>query len=116
MTLTEFKVRVAQKLRILANGSTIDTNDDALIEDKYLEVYDELNNLGLVNWASGTSPTIPTTHANHVIPIVAARCADDFEVEEPRLQRMMIEEQQARGYLKEISHQAYVPDHAPEYF
>lgn len=113
MTLTELKVRVAQKLRILANGATIDSNDDALIEDKYLEVYDELHNQGLVNWESGTSATIPTTHANHVITIIASRSADDFELPEDRIGRLMIEEQQAMGRLREIEHQAYIPDHQP---
>ena len=114
ITLAALKDRVAQKLRVVANGETVDANDLTLIEDKYNEVYDELNNLGLVDWA--LAGPINTTHSQHVITIVASRCADDFEVEESRLQRLMVEDMSARNKLKEQAHQEYVPEDQPEYY
>ena len=71
ITLTALKLRVAQKLRIVANGESIDTNDDALIEDKYDELYEELNNVGLVDFIQAGPVT--TTHSQHIITILAVR-------------------------------------------
>lgn len=114
ITLSSLKDRVAQKLRIVANGETVDANDLTLIEAKYDEIYDELNNLGRVDFVR--AGPIGTTHSNHVIAIVAARCADDFEIPEPRLQRLMMEEEKALLKLKEVAHQAYIETQEAEYF
>ncbi len=122
MTRSELITRVLQKLRELEADETPSSEDTALVGAKYDEVYEELNDRGLVSWAS--DGTIPSTHAQPMVTIVAARSADDFHVEEVRYQRLQVEAFGPRldetggamALLKEREYQPYVSDAEPKYY
>lgn len=120
MTKNDLIIRVLRKLRELEADETGSSEDVSLVGAKYDEVYAELNEAGLVNWASTGS--IPNTHAQHVITIVAYRSADDFYVDEQRYQRLKFEAEGADGNggamarLRQMEYIPYVSTDNPVYF
>lgn len=122
MTRDELIDRVLIKLRVLEPGKTAGTDDDTLVGDKYDAIYQSLNNVGLVNWASDDE--ITSTHELSIIKIVSAECADDFYIEEPRYTRLQIEaygprldgQGGAMADLRILENQPYVSDEEPEYY
>ena len=114
MTKTDLITRVLRKLRELEADEVASSEDSSLIGAKYDEVYAELNERGLVNWAS--TGDIPNTHAQSVIAIVAFRSADDFYVDEQRYQRLAMEERGAEKTLRQMEYIPYVSTDEPVYY
>lgn len=97
MTITELATRTLEKLGKLASGSTPDSDDVTLITAAYTSYYQELLTLHLVDW--GSTDDIPERSARALISLLALEVADEFRINEVRLQRLQLLEDKNKARL-----------------
>lgn len=76
VTKTLLANKVLEKLGRIAAGESVDSDDQAVCDDAYESVYEEMRSRHLVDW--GSAESIPTWAMLHVRNIVANRVANDF--------------------------------------
>ncbi len=107
-TKQQIATRVLQKLMVLENGETIDTDDEALIIESYDSSYALLEFDNLVTWGSGDD--IPIQAELSVIDYVANRVMGSFTVRPDISQKLPTESKIAERDLFSLTVSPYVPD------
>ncbi len=104
-TKTQLATKVLQKLRVLPVGQVARIDDTNLIEAAYDELYQLYCDDGLVTW--GASDSIPDESVRPMVRVLASDMADEFNIPEPRLQRLLVEREQAVKQLKNLAQVTY---------
>lgn len=89
MTPTDLKIATLRKLKVIASGELANSDDLALMTEKYEGLHAMLLEMSLVTWA--LTEDIPTKAEQPVIFMLAALSADDFGVPEPRASVLKVE-------------------------
>jgi len=78
----DMATRAAQKLGIISVGETLSYEDSVLIQERLLAARDQLETLEIleIDLESG----VEEVHADAVAAVVAAMCADEFSIPEPK--------------------------------
>lgn len=114
-TKAQIAVRVLQKLKVLENGETINTEDQTIVEDAYDASYALLDAQELTSW--GSAEDIPTGAELPVIDYVANECKEAFSVPADLLARLPYQAEQSLGKLAILLAPTYVSDEIPaDYF
>ena len=111
MTKTELATKALQRLRVLSAGETPDSDDLSLAETAYDALYAALHTEHLVTWDSAGD--IPDRAVLPMSTLLASEIADDFEIPEVRLQRLVAQAQAARSVLATVKAPDYVPEPIP---
>lgn len=80
-------------------------NADAL--QAYDEVYDELSELGIVDW--GSTASVPNEYVFHVTSMVAYRLADMLGVSDARYMRLANDNAKAEPAIRRMFNSYYTP-------
>ena len=107
-TKAEIATLVAQKLKVLETGATIDSDDSTLIQGKYDSRYQILAAQDLVSWGSGDD--IPTGAEFAVTALVARDCLSEFHVDDKTMQAVIFDADRAIDDLMMLEHLDYVPE------
>lgn len=86
MTLNELWTAVLERLQVASPGMPVDADDAAKVEEKYTGLHAMLLDDGLVTWSS--TEEVPAKAQEPVIAMLAALCAHDFGVPEPRYSKL----------------------------
>ena len=81
-------------------------SDEAL--QAYDEVYDALEELGIVDWGSTTS--IPNQYAFYIVALTAYSLADTLGISNDRYQRIAVDAQSAEQAIRRIYNSSYTPN------
>lgn len=107
-TKAEIATKVAQALKVLETGATIDSDDSTIIQAKYDSRYKVLAAIDLVSWGSGDD--IPTEAETPIVYLVAQDCLTEFHVPMDTVQLILAGASRAIMDLKNIEYVDYVPD------
>ena len=116
VTKTNLATRVAQRLRIVPSGQSVDAADSLLIQDAYDEIYQWLLQRNAVTW--GATDDIPTEASRPLVRLLSYEVADDFlsNQDEGRIQRLRVdaygvdgETGGAYGELVRLANVSYTP-------
>lgn len=99
VTVANFKQKVGFRLGIIRSTENLKAQDAQLIQEAYESLYDELDEESLVDFYVGDP--IPDKYVDILVGMVAARCVDDFGIEEPRKSSMILR----MGYGNEVCSQ-----------
>ncbi|MEW7987901.1 MAG: hypothetical protein AB2799_19110 [Candidatus Thiodiazotropha sp.] len=77
-TVNELRNKVLRKLKVLPKGQAAEAEDASIVEDAYLEKYEELTLKGTINYADSTD--IPTEVVLSLVVVVAAELLDEFQL------------------------------------
>lgn len=88
ITVADFKQKVGFRLGIIRSTENLKAQDADLIGDAYVSLWEELDRFHLVDFY--VDEAIPDEYADILIGMVAARCVDDFGIEEPRKSSMIL--------------------------
>ena len=86
-TKADLRNQVLEKLGILEAGETASAEDTVLVETRYDQVYDLLFNAEVASWTDHTD--IPEHAMLPMTYLVAAECIDEYDIQEPRLSRIL---------------------------
>jgi hypothetical protein len=91
VTKADLATRVAQRLRIVPSGQSLDVADSLLIQDAYDELFQWLLQRRAVTW--GSSDDIPDQASRSMVRLLAYEVADDFlgNQDEGRIQRLRVD-------------------------
>lgn len=89
MTPTDLKIATLKKLKVIASGESANSDDMALMGQKYTGLHAMLLERSMVIWA--LTEDIPEKAEQPLIMMLAALSADDFGVPEPRATRLKAE-------------------------
>lgn len=92
MTLNELYRQTLERLQVAADGEPAQPGDIQTVKQRYTVVFELLNAKGLADWDA--EEDIPADAAFAVSLVMAAYCAEDFFVPEPRKSGL-----KAEGYL-----------------
>jgi len=104
-TKAQVRNKALKKLRALEEGETPSNETIADVEGAYDELHAYLFEKNAVYWDSDED--IPTDAVKHVVAMIAANMADDFNVDEIRYQRLQVEGSNALDSLIELA----TPEH-----
>lgn len=104
-TKTQLAVKVLQKLRVLPTGQAAVTDDTSVIETAYDELYQLYRDDGLITW--GSADDIPDEAVRPMVVVLASDMADEFNVPEARVQRLLAQRVEAVKQLKSLSQVVY---------
>ena len=107
-TKAKIAERVLQKLTVLEHGETMDTGDQAIVEEAYDSSLAILDSLNLVSW--GSSDDIPTQAELPIIDYVADKVKGAFQIPQDVRQSLPFEAQQAENTLAFLVTPDYIPD------
>lgn len=92
MTLQELYRRTLERLQVAGDGEPAQPADVQIVAAKYDAVFEMLHGKGLADWDA--QQDVPPDAGLALIFIMAAHCADDFNIPEPRKSALKVE-----GYL-----------------
>ncbi len=81
--------RAANDLGLLRLGQSLQSQDQTRIEEAYNEVYAQLKEEGLANWAS--TDNVPNEILPYVACLMADNCLSTYAVSDSRYQRIKVE-------------------------
>jgi len=82
MTLNDLYRRTLEKMQVAADGEPAQPGDIQAVARKYVEVFELLQTNKLADWDGEAD--IPPDAGNALSMVMAAYCAEDFFVPEPR--------------------------------
>lgn len=88
-TKAEVRNKALRKIGVLEAGKTADTDDATDVDATYDEIYAYLAQDKAVTWDSDEE--VPNNAVRPMVAILAAEIADDFQVPEPKYQRLQVE-------------------------
>jgi hypothetical protein len=92
MTLNELYRQSLERMQVAADGEPAQPGDVQKVAERYLVVFELLNAKDLADWDA--EEDIPPDAGFAVVLVLAAYCAEDFFVPEPRKSTIKVE-----GYL-----------------
>lgn len=89
MTLNDLYRRTLERLQVASDGEPAQPGDLRTVQQKYAEVFEMLESRGLADWDSEAD--IPADAGAALTMVMAAYCAEDFFVPEPRKGNLKLE-------------------------
>lgn len=122
MTLQELYEKTLQRLGVIQAGESAAPEDTATVRDRYVGLYSLLNGLELTTWAQ--TADVPDQFEVPLVAMLAAHCAHEFQVQEPRYTQLLSEGgvslpqiSWAERQMRQLVAKKYVPTRAQsEYF
>lgn len=107
VTRAEIANRALRKCGRLAYGQTAEANLSNAALQAYDEVYDYLEELGIVDW--GSTAAVPNQYVYWIVALTALSLADELGVSTERYQRLSITASQAEPEIRRVYNTAYTP-------
>lgn len=105
-TKQQVRVKALRLLGIIGVGVTPSGPQDADMSDAYSEVYAELEELDLLEWAEDDD--IPTRFVDVIVNLVASKRVDEYGVSNDRYQRIMSKAANAERKIRRLIADDYV--------
>ena len=113
-TKAQVAEKVLQKLGVLESGETVDTDDQAIVTDKYDSWYQVLAADDKVTWGSGDD--IPTEAVASVVSIIANDCLTEFIIPQDKQILIARDSQTGMDNLKKLDYVDYVPEEQEHHY
>ena len=110
-TKQEIRNKALRKLGRYRNNASPSASISADIDDAYLEVYERLENEGLVTWASDAD--IPTEYVGPIVALVASERATEYATSNDRYMRLVNDSQRAEVIIRRLTNDSYIPSVTP---
>jgi len=99
-TATQIRETAAENLGILGEGETLPSYESDDLDQSYVEVYAELQALGLATWP--VTSAVPDQYAKSVAMLVAEGRAVKYQIPDARYQRVKFEAVEALMSIREL--------------
>ena len=100
-TKAEIAQQVAERLRVVPIGQTLQSQDRAKLDLHYDQIYNELKVKGLATWSATGS--VPTELQGHMSNMVAFDATDVYQVSNDLYARLAASDARSRLYLRELA-------------
>lgn len=105
-TKSQIRAKALRLLGVVGVGVTPTGPQDSDMSDAYSEVYAELEELGLVEWAEADD--IPSRFVDTVVNLVASKRVDEYGISNERYQRIMSKAAGAEANLRRLIADSYI--------
>lgn len=114
-TLSQVRTRALRRLGVVGVGVTPTGAQDEDMKQAYSEVYAELEELNLTEWAEDED--VPTKFADTISNLVASKRLDEYGVSSERYQRIMSKAANSEAEIRRLIAGSYVsePTHFKDY-
>lgn len=89
-TTAEIRQKAAKKLGLVGTGQTLQSNIAEDLDNAYLEVFGEIEALGIAGWGISTSD-VPAAFVHAIVSWVAGTRVDEYGISGERYQRIMMD-------------------------
>lgn len=105
-TKSQIRAKALRLLGVVGVGVTPSGPQDSDMSDAYSEVYSELAELDLVEWAE--SDDIPARFVDTIVNLVASKRVDEYGVSNDRYQRIMNKTANAEAKIRRLISDSYI--------
>lgn len=99
-TKAEIRQQVAERLRIVPIGQTVQDQDKTKLDLHYDQIYEELKNAGFATWSATGS--VPTELQGHMANMVSLDATDVYHVSDALYARLTAADARSRLRLREL--------------
>ncbi len=111
-TKADIRQQVAERLRIVPVGQTVQSQDQAKLDLHYDQIYAELKGVGVATWSATGS--VPTELQGHMANLVALDATDVYHVSDKLYARLTAADAGSRTRLRELTTPAHVSTSGPK--